>query len=132
MNYKSLDEKIPNCIQCGTCSASCVFSQFMDRSPREIIRMIQVGLDDEVLNSNTIWLCASCFSCTVRCPQEIDITGIMHKLRNCALKEGRETSNTLFDRISMDAIKKYGIFPECLAAMKYTLKAGSLQKFPVR
>jgi heterodisulfide reductase subunit C len=103
----------------------------MDYSPREIIRMIQVGLDDEVLDSKAIWLCASCFSCTVRCPQEIDITGIMHKLRNFALTEGRKTANTLFDKISMDAIEKYGIFPECLAAMKYTVKAKSFKKLPL-
>ena len=131
LDYFSKGSKeILTCIQCGTCSASCPFSQFMDYSPREIIRMIQVGLDDEVLNSYTIWLCASCFSCAVRCPRGINITDIMQRLKYITIKEGKQNSNILFDKISMDIIKKYGIFSEFLAALKYTLKTKSFQHLP--
>ena len=59
-------EKLFSCIQCGTCSGTCPVSHYMDYTPRQIIAMIREGFREEVLNSVTIWLCASCYSCTVR------------------------------------------------------------------
>jgi heterodisulfide reductase subunit C len=48
--------------------------------------MIQYGMDDEVLGSSTIWLCASCETCTTRCPNEVDVAHLMDTLRQMALK----------------------------------------------
>ena len=61
-------EKLKECLQCGTCSASCPSSAAMDYGPREIIASLRAGMSDRVLNSNTVWLCVSCYSCVVRCP----------------------------------------------------------------
>ena len=58
-------EKMKECIQCGTCSGSCPVSVYMDYTPREIIAMARMGFKEEVLKSYTIWLCASCYACTV-------------------------------------------------------------------
>ena len=127
MDYTTLDKNLLVCIQCGTCSASCIFSHFMDYTPRQIIRMVQLDMYEDILHSNAIWFCATCFSCTVRCPREIDVAGVMRKLRYLALEKGIKTANTLFDKISINAIEKYGKFPECFSAIRYTIEAGSLQ-----
>jgi heterodisulfide reductase subunit C len=82
-------ERIIDCIQCGTCSGSCPTSTLMDYTPRKLFAMIRAGLKDEVLSCNTFWYCTSCYSCTVRCPQQIKITDIMYALKRLALQSGR-------------------------------------------
>jgi len=81
-------EKLHSCIQCGNCSGGCPVSLYMDYTPRRIIAMTRAGFKQEVLNSHTIWLCASCYNCTVECPREIKITDIMYALKQRAMKEG--------------------------------------------
>lgn len=80
-------ERIKICIQCGTCTGSCPSAEFMDHPPRHLFAMIRAGMRDEVLESNTIWLCASCYSCAVRCPKDIKMTDIMYGLKEIAIKE---------------------------------------------
>ncbi len=81
-------EKLMSCIQCGTCSATCPLSHFMDYTPRKVIAMTREGFRDEVLNSLTIWLCASCYSCMVQCPRQIHITDVMYALKREAMASG--------------------------------------------
>lgn len=81
-------EKINACIQCGTCSGSCPTCYEMDYTPRKIINMIRAELKEEVLSSKAIWLCASCYSCTTRCPRGIVITDLMYALKNLAIEQG--------------------------------------------
>jgi len=81
-------EGLHRCIQCGTCSATCPLSIFMDYTPRRLINMARAGFRKEVLGSMTPWLCASCYSCTVDCPQLIKVTDIMYALKRQALLEG--------------------------------------------
>ncbi|MFB0516663.1 MAG: 4Fe-4S dicluster domain-containing protein [Candidatus Neomarinimicrobiota bacterium] len=80
-------EQLAHCIQCGTCSATCPLSIYMDYTPRRIIAMTRAGLKDDVLRSLTIWLCASCYSCTVECPKNIKITDIMYALKRRAIEK---------------------------------------------
>lgn len=80
-------ETLLKCMQCGTCSGSCPTSFKMDFSPRRLITMIRAGMKKEVLHSEAIWLCASCYSCTVRCPRGIQFTEIMYLLKSMAIKE---------------------------------------------
>ncbi len=81
-------EKLFSCIQCGTCSGTCPVSHYMDYTPRRVIAMVREGFRTEVLNSLTIWLCASCYSCTVECPREIKITDVMYALKQEAIAAG--------------------------------------------
>lgn len=81
-------EKFYTCIQCGTCSATCPVSHFMDFTPRRIIAMVRAGFKEEVLRCFTIWLCASCHSCTADCPREIKISDVMYALKQLAIREG--------------------------------------------
>ena len=80
-------EKLYTCIQCGTCSATCPLSHFMDFTPRKIIAMVRAGFKEEVLRSFTIWLCSSCHSCTADCPRGIKITDVMYALKQLAITE---------------------------------------------
>jgi len=80
-------ESLTDCIQCGNCSGICPLSIYMDYTPRRIIAMTREGFKKEVLSSRTIWLCASCYACTVHCPANIKITDIMYALKRKAIRE---------------------------------------------
>jgi len=81
-------QSIDACYQCGNCSSGCPLAQEMDILPNRIIRLLQLGQKDDIINSETLWICASCFQCTVRCPRGIDIQAVMDTLRQIALEEG--------------------------------------------
>jgi heterodisulfide reductase subunit C len=87
------------CYQCTRCSAGCPMLSFMDLPPHRVIRMLQWGLDREVLESRSIWMCASCQTCTSRCPNEIEIAHLMDVLR----QESRERGVTCPER----AVEKF-------------------------
>jgi heterodisulfide reductase subunit C len=101
---------IRRCIQCGTCSASCPASHAMDLSPRQMWRMVQLGLEDEVLRSKTMWLCSLCYQCQVRCPRGIPLTDTITRLKEMALQRrlaaSRESAG--FYRVFTDMIRRYG------------------------
>lgn len=80
-------EKIKKCIQCGTCSGACPVSYTMDIMPREVIALFRAGDMETILNSRTIWICASCYACTVRCPSGIKVTDIMYALKRMAIEK---------------------------------------------
>jgi heterodisulfide reductase subunit C len=75
------------CNQCGKCSAGCPIVAVMDILPSQIIRMAQLGME-EVLDSSTIWICASCLTCATRCPKAVDLPRLMEALRQIALRQG--------------------------------------------
>jgi len=79
--------QLRSCIQCGTCSATCPTAYAMDYSPRQLWRMVKVGMRDEVLNSRTFWLCTTCKACQVRCPRGIDLMDTMIALKEYAFGE---------------------------------------------
>jgi heterodisulfide reductase subunit C len=81
-------ERLRDCIQCGTCSAVCPMSAYMDYTPRRLIAMTRAGMKDEVLGSFSIWVCASCYACTAACPKQIPITDMMYALKRTAIHEG--------------------------------------------
>lgn len=78
------------CYQCGKCSAGCPSISQMDLLPNQVIRYAQLGFTDELINSKTIWVCASCMTCNVRCPKGINIAEIMEALRQILLRQRKE------------------------------------------
>jgi len=82
-------ERIAYCFSCGTCTAGCPV-RWIDASynPRKIIRMILLGMKEEVFKSKFIWLCSTCYSCQERCPQDVRITDLMNAIKNVAAKSG--------------------------------------------
>ncbi len=104
-------QNVRNCYQCGKCSAGCPIAEDMELPPNQVMRLLQLGLVDEALRSKTIWLCASCETCTTRCPREVDLAAVMDALRNLAIRKGvrsPERAITLFNRIFLSIVKRYG------------------------
>lgn len=87
-------EAIRSCIQCGVCTGSCPTASKWDYPPRQVIAMVRAGLRDELLSSNSMWFCASCYTCTVRCPRDIKPTDIMHALEIIAIRSGLSTKRS--------------------------------------
>ena len=80
-------EKLSHCLQCGLCSGTCTLSLYMDRTPRQLMYLAREGFKSEVLGSFSIWLCTSCYACTVECPKQINITELMYVLKERAIEE---------------------------------------------
>jgi heterodisulfide reductase subunit C len=82
-------QRISACFTCRTCVASCPVTAINDQfNPLRIIRMALFGLRDEVLQSDFVWLCTSCYACQERCPQGVCITEFMTVLKNMAVQAG--------------------------------------------
>ena len=82
-------ENLKKCFSCGTCTSGCPVREITDRyNPRKIIRMALLGMKKEVLSSQFIWLCSSCYTCYERCPQDVRIPELMDAIKNIAVREG--------------------------------------------
>ena len=90
--------------------------------------MVQLGLKKEVLNSNTIWICTTCFSCSVRCPRGIRPTELMETLKPIAIAEGVKNKNERFDGVFSDVVRKKGRASEFLLISRYSLKEPEMIK----
>ncbi|UCE75278.1 MAG: 4Fe-4S dicluster domain-containing protein [Methanomassiliicoccales archaeon] len=87
-------ENILFCFQCGTCVAVCpVAAKNPEYDPKKIIWMALLGLREKVLSSKAIWLCSTCYSCYIRCPQNVKITSVMSAIQNIATREGHVHSS---------------------------------------
>lgn len=76
------------CFQCGTCTGSCPSGRHTAFQTRKLVRMTQLGLREDVLKNDDIWLCTTCYTCYDRCPRGVEITDIIMTIRNLAVKEG--------------------------------------------
>ncbi len=103
-------EKLLTCIQCGTCTASCQTAYAMDYTPRQLWRLIQLGLKDEVLTSNSFWLCTACYACTLRCLRGIACTETMSTLKRMSVAAGTEklSSSARFYEAFRDTVHRHG------------------------
>ena len=117
-------DKINECIQCGVCSGSCTTAEHWEHPPRKVIAMVRAGMKDELLKSNSVWFCVSCYLCTARCPRDIKPANIMHGLESIALREGYKppTSTTTMYRAFADSIVQYGRVYEFGMMFTYFLK----------
>jgi heterodisulfide reductase subunit C len=75
------------CYQCGMCTGYCPAAANMDISPRRIIELARLGLEEEIANSKTVWICASCLACTVNCPRGFDLSKVMEAIRLLTLRK---------------------------------------------
>jgi quinone-modifying oxidoreductase subunit QmoC len=81
-------EWVKMCMQCGVCAGSCPLGKHWEHSPQKIFMMIRAGQRDAVLQSDSMWMCTSCYNCIVRCPRQLPITHIMHGLAHYAKRLG--------------------------------------------
>jgi len=80
-------QKLLACYQCGKCSAGCPAVSQMDILPNQVIRYAQLGFQDELMKSKSIWICASCMTCNARCPKGINIAEVIEALRQILLRK---------------------------------------------
>jgi quinone-modifying oxidoreductase subunit QmoC len=119
-------ERIWDCLQCGTCSATCPVSTYMDKTPRQIIGMIRAGFKEDVLSSISPWICVSCYSCTVECPAGIRITDIMYIIKRMAMQD-KKYQRTVIPAIEDAFVKmvyKNGRLSESRMGIKVAWKSG--------
>ena len=116
------------CIQCGTCTASCPAAHAMDISPRQMWRMVQLGLEDEVLGSKAMWLCSLCYQCQVRCPRGIPLTDTITRLKETALKRQLAASreSVAFYRAFGYVMRHYGRMREIEFMVRFFLMGNPL------
>lgn len=113
-------ENIRACMQCGTCTSSCGSSYAMDYTPRQLWRMVQLGLTDEIFTSKTFALCSSCYFCTLRCPRGLPLTETIHALKQLAAAKGMaEKKGARFYRAFLETVRRYGRVREMELMTRY-------------
>jgi heterodisulfide reductase subunit C len=119
-------ERIWDCIQCGTCSAICPVSLYMDLTPRRIVGMIRAGFRDEVLDAISPWICTSCYACTVECPEEIRITDIMYIVKRMAMRESGHHRFVVpaIEEAFIEMVRKNGRLTESRMGLRVAGKSG--------
>jgi quinone-modifying oxidoreductase subunit QmoC len=125
-------EKLKHCIQCGQCSALCPLASYMDYTPRQVMYLAREGFKKEALESNSIWLCASCYGCTVECPKQIKITDIMYQLKQRAIQERaypRRFPMPVLARAFTDTVRSRGRITESWLVVKVFLATNLLRLF---
>ncbi|HHW42751.1 heterodisulfide reductase [Desulfofundulus thermobenzoicus] len=117
------------CFQCQKCASGCYPTQEGDYTPNQIMRLIQYGARDAVLQSRTIWLCTSCETCGLRCPNGIRMAEVMDVLREMAVAGGISPSGEtapLFHRLFLGEVRATGRVQETMLMMKFKLRTGNL------
>jgi heterodisulfide reductase subunit C len=122
-------EPINNCYQCKKCTAGCPITFAMDILPHQIIKYIQLGLEEKVLTSKTIWLCAACETCGTRCPNDIMLADMMDALRQRALVSKwrnsiGEKGTSAFHKEFLSSIRANGRVYEAMMMAKSRMRSG--------
>ncbi|MBK9795878.1 MAG: 4Fe-4S dicluster domain-containing protein [Holophagaceae bacterium] len=122
--------KLAHCYQCGKCAAGCPVADQMDLPPCQVFRMLQYGLpeyDKRVLESEGIWLCLACETCSTRCPQEVEIPKVMDFIRGEALRlnlaHPRSRDILAFHRAFLDSIEYTGRLYEVGLVADYKVRS---------
>jgi heterodisulfide reductase subunit C2 len=129
--------ELSTCLQCKKCSSGCAVGHVATARPSELVRRLQLGAGDELLSSDLVWLCASCATCSARCPMDIDVAGMMDALRWLALRRGApapEGNLPLFNRAFLKMVERFGRSYEMGLIAAYKLGTGKwtqdTEKFP--
>jgi len=125
------------CFQCKKCTSGCPVAKLVKSPPSEIMRRLHLDAGDELLESDILWMCVSCETCSARCPMGIDVAAVMDALRHLALEKGtskQEGNVPLFNRAFLKTVQMFGRTYDI--AMIAAYKIGSLklmndtEKFP--
>lgn len=125
-------DKIKSCLQCGTCSGTCPVSYAMDIMPRQVVALFRAGRIEDILRSRTIWICASCYSCTVRCPVGIKVTDTLYALKRIAVSRKmfpKQFQVHTLSKAFINNVYKYGRNHELGLVVRYLLKSDFVKSF---
>lgn len=121
--------RVSACYQCKKCTNGCPVTFAMDIYPDQVIRLVQLGQKQAVLTCSTIWVCSACETCTTRCPNEVDIAGVMDYLKEAAVKRGiapPQPRTFAFHRVFLEDIGRWGRVFEGGLLPLYLIKSGDL------
>ena len=134
---KKADVSLNKCYQCKKCSVGCPVANQTESPPSEIIRRLQLGAGDEILEADLIWICLSCETCYARCPNEIDFAAVIDALRSVALERGvskPKGNPPLFNRLFLNTVKTFGRAYDLQMIALYKIRTGNIlpdtDKFP--
>ncbi len=128
---KETGEDVFRCFQCLKCSTGCPLTDAMDILPHQLIKAMQLGLKEEAISSSTIWVCASCLTCSVRCPNKIDIARLMDRLRQLAYTRKGQLGDELvplFHEAFLHSLRRRGRVYEIGMLMSLKFKTKQLFK----
>lgn len=144
-------QTLQRCYFCKKCASGCPVASYYDYLPYELFRMAQFGLKKEVLSSAVIWICSTCSTCAVRCPNDIDIVKVMDTLKEMSIEEGIKAGENrikLFHLLFLGSLKRFGRLHEVtlLGLLKFRtgqlfrdlrlgmnlMRKGKLSLFPTR
>jgi quinone-modifying oxidoreductase subunit QmoC len=130
---KEVEERVEDghwvkmCMQCGVCAGSCPFGPHWEHSPQKLFMMIRAGKREEVLKTDAMWMCTSCYNCIARCPRKLPITHIMHGLANYSYRLGlspKGQPNQVIAKIFWNNAVKHGRVNELTFSLAMYFKDG--------
>jgi len=77
-----------NCYQCIKCTSGCTALKLLELKPHEIVKLVNLGLVEDLSSSDIIWTCVTCLKCVQRCPQKASPYHVIIALRNLAVERG--------------------------------------------
>lgn len=115
-----------DCYQCGKCSAGCPMAEAMDIPPQQIMRLLQLGRIDQVIEADSPWVCAQCNTCSARCPQNIDTAAVMREVRRASREMGTHKMHdgNIFESLFLKGLKAKGRSNEQYLAAQYNMLSG--------
>jgi heterodisulfide reductase subunit C len=125
------------CFQCKKCTSGCPVSKLVKTPPSEIMRRLHLNSGDEILESDILWMCVSCETCSARCPMDIDVAAVMDALRKLAREKGasKQKGNVkLFNWAFLKTVQVFGRTYDIAMIAAYKLGTLKLmddtEKFP--
>jgi heterodisulfide reductase subunit C2 len=126
-----------DCYQCGKCSAGCPMAGRMDMLPNQIVQLVKQGRADRAMQSEAVWTCVSCLTCTARCPQSVDCAAVMDALRQLSVELGSASPacrrTVIFQRAFLENIRRNGRLRELDLVGAFKTRAlladGSISRF---
>lgn len=123
-------QPIELCYHCQKCAAGCLpMAGFQDITPNQLLRMINLGLREQVLKSPAIWLCTGCETCGARCPNGISIAEVMDAVREITQADNTGASGDrtpTFHRMFLNDLRSRGRISESFLMAKYKIRTGQL------
>lgn len=117
-------EQVSLCYQCYRCTNGCPVAERMDIYPHKIMRYILHGEREKVLCSEAIWTCLMCNTCSIRCPNDIDVARVFETLRKVAIEEGMAVDDRIwtFERLFLESIRYNGRLYELGTILNYKIE----------
>jgi len=118
--------QVGSCCQCLRCTNSCPVGPFMDLKPHQVVRLVQLGEKEQVLQSSAIWICLSFEMCSTYCPNEIDVAALMGRLKISVVsscKKPAERDIALFHRVFLEVLHAHGRMNDLQLLRRFKLES---------